>query len=853
MKRLFASIILIVLAISSPAWATAPLLSSFAKQSQVMVNTATASINGGWVLISVGNAIIAPATSDGHDVCVYLADGVTIPTFTRFSYSVLPSSSEQLAVQLPPGTTGSGTNYTLKIGSCNAGAADQSTAFAKPGPILTGASANNALSWWNGTSSDTTSSMIDALDVTGDNPPAVSPNSFALINSPTRGASISGVAGTSVLGPGVSCTFNGTNQFAITNELMSNPYFETGKYIDFTIHMTAKIASFANNPNVLLSMTSLNGSTTYYIGVDSSGHLKAVSNFGVSVVGSTALSLNTVYDIMDVQSEFATKLYVNGVLYATGPPTWTQTNETVPYHNVLAANNTTATVQVITLNGSPSGGTFTASVNATGTISTTTGVAWNASASTFHAALVTAGLATGNFTITGSNGGPYTVTFQASLKNTPIPPITINQASLTGGTASSSQATVTDSTTFTAFTVDDAWISSESCTADDAMAQYVGNAPPIGITAKRKLTRIGSGTTLGLLIPTPGSGLGSSATFSQPSFIFNPGGFQTVAGRPFWIGLLTTQIAASNVICMETCSTKDPTNPANWTISQTQVIGGTGSLSGVIGTAQAPNLIYDPSQNLFVITYTPGGGASLQAVTTPSFAASSFSAPSTLLASTLTISSPVAGSGFTFNESTILPTYSSGGIQNGWENTISCEFTESATDVQANLVFTSPNLINGGTWTYDAAKSAANINATSALSATTQVGWPCGCSYAQHSYFLESTVLFDPTFAFQTQQYVQGLSTDATNFTTYGVLPDPVLQAGSPVEASNDFFVGITSSQSMVTDGSNTYVFFVGGNQVELATYPGTPDKLFATGTVGLSSGLPSGIHGIGHGIAPIQ
>ena len=67
----------------------------------------------------------------------------------------------------------------------------------------------------------------------------------------------------------------------------------------------------------------------------------------------------------------------------------------------------------VTVTGSPTGGTYTLTVNgvATGTI------AYNASAATVKSAIVAVddGLSTDDVTVTGSNGGPYTVTVPASL------------------------------------------------------------------------------------------------------------------------------------------------------------------------------------------------------------------------------------------------------------------------------------------------------------------------------------------------------------------------------------------------------------------------------------------------------
>ena len=98
-------------------------------------------------------------------------------------------------------------------------------------------------------------------------------------------------------------------------------------------------------------------------------------------------------------------------------------------------------VQTITVNGSPTGGTFTLAFRG----AATSGLAYNAAASTVQTALQ--GLSTigsGNATVSGSAGGPYTVTFASALAATAVDEITADGSSLSGGTAPS--VTVTTAT-----------------------------------------------------------------------------------------------------------------------------------------------------------------------------------------------------------------------------------------------------------------------------------------------------------------------------------------------------------------------------------------------------------------------
>jgi hypothetical protein len=95
-------------------------------------------------------------------------------------------------------------------------------------------------------------------------------------------------------------------------------------------------------------------------------------------------------------------------------------------------------VQVVTINGTPTGGTFT--ITAAG--STTSALAYNASAATVQTALrlLNPQADWSAATATGSAGGPYTITQIAGGA-----PLAVDQSSLTGGTAATSQATIAQS------------------------------------------------------------------------------------------------------------------------------------------------------------------------------------------------------------------------------------------------------------------------------------------------------------------------------------------------------------------------------------------------------------------------
>lgn len=85
-------------------------------------------------------------------------------------------------------------------------------------------------------------------------------------------------------------------------------------------------------------------------------------------------------------------------------------------------------IQTATITGTPTGGTFTLTWNG----HTTSGLAFNASASAVQTALAAlSGIGAGNVTVTGANGGPYTITLAMALGNANA--ITASGAGLTGG------------------------------------------------------------------------------------------------------------------------------------------------------------------------------------------------------------------------------------------------------------------------------------------------------------------------------------------------------------------------------------------------------------------------------------
>ncbi len=98
------------------------------------------------------------------------------------------------------------------------------------------------------------------------------------------------------------------------------------------------------------------------------------------------------------------------------------------FHRVVVVNEQ----QSLTVTGSPGGGTF--KVTAEG--QETAAIAYNAAAATVQSALeALSTIGSGNVSVSGSAGGPWTVTWIVTLAGCPIPLLTLSNNSLTGGSS----------------------------------------------------------------------------------------------------------------------------------------------------------------------------------------------------------------------------------------------------------------------------------------------------------------------------------------------------------------------------------------------------------------------------------
>ena len=125
-----------------------------------------------------------------------------------------------------------------------------------------------------------------------------------------------------------------------------------------------------------------------------------------------------------------TGIYAGASLAYLSAPEFTDGSVVISTYQASSATGADE-VQVITLLGGPTGGTFTLTYDG----QTTGALNYNDSAATVQAALIAlSNIGAGDVSVAGSAGGPYTVTFATLLAATNVAQITGTGTSLTGGT-----------------------------------------------------------------------------------------------------------------------------------------------------------------------------------------------------------------------------------------------------------------------------------------------------------------------------------------------------------------------------------------------------------------------------------
>lgn len=275
---------------------------NYATLKNVTVSTTNCAPGGGKITLSLDSTMISSVHASGYDIVPYAPDGVTVLTFSRISFTA--PSTATLIVTLPTGSTGASGRYTITIASGYASATDQSTAVTKSGP-----SGNNAILWWPMQSSDT-SSIADTI---GSNTLTLSGgaslSSTSICKIPSTGATL----------PGKSLVLDGISGYAASTTTATNTYSTKGHMRTVTLHVTIKWASYAQlaTPQYIVcaGISGYGGPAIY---VNTSRKLRVAITNGVDIVGTTSLVDGQIYDITLVMNTVSCRLYLNGVLEASG-------------------------------------------------------------------------------------------------------------------------------------------------------------------------------------------------------------------------------------------------------------------------------------------------------------------------------------------------------------------------------------------------------------------------------------------------------------------------------------------------------------------------------------------------------
>ncbi len=152
------------------------------------------------------------------------------------------------------------------------------------------------------------------------------------------------------------------------------------------------------------------------------------------------------YDFTGIAADKRFKIDAQLAVDTTGRPLLVEGSNTLAGYDAFFNNGVSGRywrsgdkVQTVTIVGTPTGGTFLLMSGGN-----STSQAYNAAAATIQTAVQAWGGIYSAVTVTGSAGGPYTITFPdvASSVQGAAAPFVVNQTSLTGGTAATSKATV---------------------------------------------------------------------------------------------------------------------------------------------------------------------------------------------------------------------------------------------------------------------------------------------------------------------------------------------------------------------------------------------------------------------------
>lgn len=387
-----------------------------------------------------GKAISVIATAaTASNVCTLLAAAIAASQIAEFrEFNVTNSGSSLLLTAstagvpfIVTGGTGNGSSPGVTVATTTEGAAatsavDMTQTFAIPvsasGTFVVNIGGQSTSGLAIGASAATVETAVQALSSVGSGNCTVSKSTTA--NDDVYTLTFAGaLAGTTVATaivtvtstkPIVRTTQAGSSSGTIQNEIQT---IDTGSITGGVLFDVTFSGQTATNVTCNAAAATLEGYLEALSNLDSVTVTKSGQVFTVEFTGVNG-SAN--------QPQMTVSVYNPGV-NATHPITVT----TTPASGSTAGVNE---VQTITLDGAPTGGTFTLTFDG----QTTSAIAYNASAATVDAALeALSNIGSGDVTVAGSAGGPWTVTFGAAMAAVNQPQMTGNGASLTGGSSQS--------------------------------------------------------------------------------------------------------------------------------------------------------------------------------------------------------------------------------------------------------------------------------------------------------------------------------------------------------------------------------------------------------------------------------
>jgi len=236
-------------------------------------------------------------------------------------------------------------------------------------------------------------------------------------------------------------TLEFTGTLAATNVATAIVTLFSAKPIIRTIQQGSSIGTLANEKQTI-DLGNTPSGFTYTLTFDGQTTATLLTEYTASdvAVQLTNLSNLTAGNVTVTKSGTVYTVEFTGVHGSANQPQITASVYSSSWvaNHTISVSTTAATgsgspvneVQTVTLTGTPSGGTFTLTYDG----QTTGTIAYNASAATVTNALeALSNIGSGDVAVTGSAGGPWTVTFTGALAGTNVPQMTADGSSLTGG------------------------------------------------------------------------------------------------------------------------------------------------------------------------------------------------------------------------------------------------------------------------------------------------------------------------------------------------------------------------------------------------------------------------------------